>query len=324
MQNQIIDADSIDSIRFSRSHNGSSTLTSSASILNCSHILSVSKSSETATGDDATTNLAQLDIINVCGNSTLFQQFVSEVSTATELSLALAISHNLPSSRRSTVIGGNLLMRADATQGASNDSVMRANRRCIFEEDMLYVNGVAVCLGDTGTCFFVDMQDKGAGAAVPFADKSRLLESLCGREDVTLRVYDAKEQCKALRKAVPGIREICGRLEDPRIANWLLQPDVDSGLKDMAQKYAPECVGLCDLGGTAPANGALGLHYMSEVLPRLRAAVECAAIGPILRGQKENLQRLGTGDILKSFAGMCFYRKVTLLYLQTIFTTIYV
>lgn len=297
MQNQIIDANSIDSIGFSRTRNGSN---SSNSMLNSSHILSVHKSDDHH-DDTASNGLDKLDIINVCGNPDLFAEFAAEVGRAHELSLALAVSHNLPKARRSTVIGGNL-MRADATPDA-NDSQMRTNRRCVFDENMLYINGVAICVGDSPVCFYMEMQDHKTGSGVQFAEKIALLEAICGRSDLTLRLYDAKEQCKALRKAVPSIRQFGGRLEDPRIAGWLLQPDVDSGLREMAEKFAPEWVGVCRLGGDALQNGALGMHYLSEVVPRLRAAVDCTTAGPILRGQKENLLRLGSGDILKSFAG---------------------
>lgn len=313
MQNQIIDVDSLDSIGFSRTRNGSN---SSNALLNSSHILSVHKTSANSTSDKDVSALDQLDIVNVCGNGALFAAFAAEVGAALELSMSLAVSHNLPKARRSTaVIGGNL-MRADAAtpDAHADDSLKRAQRRCVFDEDMLYVNGVTLCIGDSPVCFYMEMQDNKTGSGVPFDAKIALLESICGRSDLTLRMYDAKEQCKALRKAVPSIRQLCGRLEDPRIAGWLLQPDVDSGLREMAEKFAPEWVGVCRLGGDGLRNGALGLHYLSEVVPRLRAVVDCATAGPILRGQKENLLRLGSGDILKSFTGNSVLAEISFKY----------
>lgn len=72
-----------------------------------------------------------------------------------------------------------------------------------------------------------------------------------------------------------------------------------------AKQFAPECSALCELGDLGQQNGSISLNYLSEVEPKLRAAVECCISGMILDGQKENLQRLGNGDILKSFMGEC-------------------
>lgn len=73
--------------------------------------------------------------------------------------------------------------------------------------------------------------------------------------------------------------------------------------RQQAKQFAPECAALCALGGEGHQNGSLGLNYLSDVEPQRRAAVECCVTGMILAGQKENLQRLGNGDILKSFMG---------------------
>lgn len=166
---------------------------------------------------------------------------------------------------------------------------------------MLYVNGLMFSIADGCALFYVHMQDDDC---VPFAAKVTLLEALCQRRDVTLRMFDAKEQCKTLRRAVPSISEVAGHLEDPRIANWLLQPDVELvGMRKMVEAFAPECRGVCALVGDSNGSGPLGLRYMSEVPVRQRAAVDCLVTGPILRGQKEHMKAHRHEQIMKTFQG---------------------
>lgn len=57
------------------------------------------------------------------------------------------------------------------------------------------------------------------------------------------------------------------------------------------------------MGGTSLNSGAISQHAISSIDPKIRASVECCATVHILNGQKENLNRIGNGDILKSFMG---------------------
>lgn len=291
MRNQLIDVNDMDSIGFSRSHNSSST-----SALNASHIMSAVKQSTDS--PDELTSLDKIQIVNVCGSAQLFSQFSNTVATSKVISMAVAVAHNMPSStRRTHVIGGNLL-----AQTSADESLERQQRKCVFDEDVLYVAGISFALDDSAASFYVDMQI-GVDVVVPFSERIEWLTMTCSRSDMTIRMYDAKEQCKVLRKAIPSIREILCGLEDPRIAYWLLHADGQAGLKEMAQQFAPECTALCALGGDGLHNGSISLNYLSDVEPRRRAAVESCILGMILAGQKENLHRMGNGDILKSFIG---------------------
>lgn len=222
MRNQLIDVDDMDSIGFSRSDNSSS-----ASLLNASHIMSAFKQSEHP-DDEQSASLNHINILNVCGNQVLFRKFTEAVAESKVISMSIAIAHNMPSiDRRTQVIGGNLLAGLSA-----NDSIERRQRNCIFGEDLFYVTGIAFALDDSASCFYVNMQN-GDDLLVPFGERIGLLSTICSRSEMTIRMYDAKEQCKVLRQAIPVITELMCSLEDPRIAYWLLHAEGQTGLNDM-------------------------------------------------------------------------------------------
>lgn len=89
-----------------------------------------------------------------------------------------------------------------------------------------------------------------------------------------------------------------------------------------AFKYAPECVALAEVGGSSLNSGAISQHAISAIEPKIRACVECCAIVHILNGQKENLNRIGNGEILKSFMGKdCEIEMILDFFYPTICTT---
>lgn len=60
---------------------------------------------------------------------------------------------------------------------------------------------------------------------------------------------------------------------------------------------------LAAVGGSSLNSGAISQHSISSIEPKVRASVECCATVHILNGQKENLNRIGNGEILRSFMG---------------------
>lgn len=219
MQNLLIDADDFDSIGFSDAQSQSSKL-------HDSHILSIDKDSDTPAA-----SLTQLKIINVCGNSGLFEGFCTELRRTNTVGLAVAVGSHILENPQS-VIGANLLINQITGSLSSN-----GKRNCTFNGDLLYVAGISFCLAEIepAAAFYLNFQD-GDKSFVPFRRKIALMNELFGRTDVTIQVFDIREQCKVLATAVPEIRGIAGQLEDPRIANWLLQPDVDANLVGMVRE----------------------------------------------------------------------------------------
>lgn len=218
MQNLLINVDDFDSIGFSDAQSQSSKLHES-------HILSIAKDSDTPVA-----SLAQLKVVNVCGNSDLFERFCTELRRTNVVGLAVAVGSQISENPQS-VIGGNLLI--NQIVGSLSKG---GKKNCTFNGGLLYIAGVSICLAETepGAAFYLNFQDD--NAAVPFRKKVALLNEFFERTDVTVQIFDVREQCKVLATAVPEIRWISGQLEDPRIANWLLQPDVDANLVEMVRE----------------------------------------------------------------------------------------
>jgi DNA polymerase theta len=101
-------------------------------------------------------------------------------------------------------------------------------------------------------------------------DKQKLIKDIFASDSRILRAYDIKEQLKVLMSILPNIGEICARLQDPKIANWLLIPDVENSLKTMAQQYAPETVAICALAGSRFSYFSIGLDYKSAIDSKIR------------------------------------------------------
>lgn len=215
MQNQLIDVNDFDSIGFSDA-------VSQSPSLHDSHILSVAKDLDTPVA-----SLAQLRVVNVCGNCGLFERFCTELQSTNTVGLSVAVGSHI-SENPHTLIGGNLLMNQIAGSLGSS-----RKKNCTFNGGLLYVAGVSICLAETepAVAFYLNFQDDDT-AAVPFRRKVALLNEFLARIDVTIQMYDVREQCKVLA-ALPEVGRISAHLEDPRIANWLLQPDVDASLVEM-------------------------------------------------------------------------------------------
>lgn len=219
MQNLLIDVDDLDSIGFSDSHSHSSKM-------HDSHILSITKESDTPV-----VSLDQLKIVNVSGNDGLFERFCTELRRTNTVGLAVAVGSHISENPQS-VIGGNLLINQIA------GSLSRDRKKnCTFNGGLQYVAGLSICLAETepAAAFYLNLQDDD-NAAVNYQRKVALLNELFERTDLTVQMFDVREQCKVLATAVPEIRWISGQLEDPRIGNWLLQPDVDANLVEMVRK----------------------------------------------------------------------------------------
>lgn len=69
------------------------------------------------------------------------------------------------------------------------------------------------------------------------------------------------------------------------------------------QQFAPECSALAALCGGGRGYASYGLDTTSAILPKVRASIEACVTVHILKGQLENLERIGEGQLLKFFRG---------------------
>ncbi|KAH8375953.1 hypothetical protein KR200_010753 [Drosophila serrata] len=261
--------------------------------LNASHILSCSKA------DDNASSFSSIDIIDICGNRQLFQMALMELLEATRCGFSVALQAQ--AGRQKPLIGANLLINQVAS---AEQREAAAGQQVLFQvDDTCFIAGLSFCLTDN-VVYYLNMQEeeqkKGQGV-VPTGLKEQELCKLLARPELTLIMHDGKEQLKKLLKAMPKLCKIAVKLEDPKVGNWLLQPDKTLSFQNMCQHFAPECTALADLCGSGRGYTSYGLDSSSAILPKIRASIEACVTVHILKGQLENLERIGDGQLLKFF-----------------------
>lgn len=260
--------------------------------LNASHILSCSKTDENAS------NFSSIDIIDICGNKKLFELTFEELNKSTRCGFSVGLQAQ--AGRRKPLIGANLLINQVA---AAEQREAVAGKEILFQvDDSFFIAGVAFSLADN-VAYYMDLQPE-ESQVISTETKVKELCNLMKQHELTLLMHDGKEQLKTLRHALPQLQEINVMLEDPKVGNWLLQPDRSLSFQNMCQQFAPECTALSTLCGSGRGYSSYGLDASSAIMPKVRSSIEACVTVHILNGQIENLERIGSGQLLK------FFRKV--------------
>ncbi|XP_017968668.1 DNA polymerase theta isoform X1 [Drosophila navojoa] len=276
--------------------------------LNASHILSCSKTEENAS------SFSSIDIVDICGNGQLFQMALQELLQSKRCGFSIGLQPQ--TGKRKPLIGGNLLINQMA---AAAEREAAAGTTIQFQvDDSSYLAGIAFCLNDN-VVYYMNMQpEEEEEQQVSSELKVQQLCTLLSRQDLTLLSHDAKEQLKVLRQAVPQLTDIQVMLEDPKVANWLLQPDKTLSFHNMCQQFAPECGALANLCGSGRGYSSFGLDASSAIMAKVRASIEACVTVHILNGQLENLERIGTGQLLKFFRELEMPIQMSLCHMECI------
>lgn len=105
---------------------------------------------------------------------------------------------------------------------ARPDNSSRSKRyRCVILPE-LYLYGVAISFQDEYTTHFISLQDDDP---VDFRKKTDFIRNVIARKKLTLFCNDSKTQLKTLLKAIPEIHRVDCKIEDPLVAQWLIQPE---------------------------------------------------------------------------------------------------
>ncbi|XP_037810645.1 DNA polymerase theta isoform X2 [Lucilia sericata] len=257
--------------------------------LNASHILMCSKV------DTESSSFKSLDIIDICGDQQLFKGAFKEFMACKRLGFCLGIQQQC--GKRKPLIGANLLLNQVAATEKENEPTKSYEFQL---DDTNYLAGIGFCISEN-VVYYMNMQQEGSCKGLTGEIKCKYLRMLLRTTELTLLIYDAKEQMKILRKILNDIGNIAIALEDPKVANWLLQPDKNHNLHSLAQQFAPECSSLVNLCGSGRGYNSYGLDSDSAILAKVRSSIESCVIIHILKGQIENLERIGTGQLQKFF-----------------------
>ncbi|XP_016961333.1 DNA polymerase theta [Drosophila biarmipes] len=277
--------------------------------LNASHIMSCSKA------DDNASSFSSIDIIDVCGNRQLFQNALMELLEAPRFGFSVGLQAQ--AGRQKPLIGANLLINQVA---AKEQREAAAGQQVLFQvDDSNFIAGLSFCLADN-VVYYMSMQDEAQtkGPTVPSSLKVQELCKLLTRTDLTLLMHDGKEQLKMLLRAIPQLKRITAKMEDPKVGNWILQPDKTMSFHNMCQQFAPECTALANLCGSGRGYSSFGLDTSSAILPKIRASIEACVTVHILQGQIENLGRIGSGHLLKFFHDVEMPIQMSLCHMEVI------
>ncbi|XP_055906695.1 DNA polymerase theta [Eupeodes corollae] len=256
--------------------------------LNSSHILSSSKAEPDALSLDC------IQILDICGSQILFKNVIKELSEVRTLGFSIGLEKQ--EAKQKPLIGSNLLIN----QIDAKENKIQQTERDFTVDDASYVSGISLVMSEN-VVFFLNLQNDNNCQGVTREMKIEVLRGLIGNTELTLQIFDAKEQLKVLRKIIPDMEQIQCKIEDPKVANWLLQPDHMMSMINLAQQFAPECKALVKLSGSSRGYNSIGLDLSSAIFGKVRSAIEACVTIHILKGQVENLQRIGTGQLHKFF-----------------------
>ncbi|KAL5273492.1 POLQ family protein [Megaselia abdita] len=259
-------------------------------LLNASHILSVSKQETKSSSYD------RIHILDVCSNKTLFDEAAKEIQNAKTFGMSLAIER-LPNKPRN-LIGGNLLINQRKNEVPENQFSHHI-------DDESYLQGISISFGENMSLFF-DLQKGNHDQSLDF------FNNIFIEKEVTISLFDTKDQLKALRKACPTLYEFKCKYEDSKVANWLLQPDKSLNLLSLAQLFSPECIGLMNMFPKNKGYFSIGMDHGIGISAKIRSSIEACVTVNVLKGQVENLQRIGKGELYKFFTGLLLFKHSTL------------
>lgn len=179
-----------------------------SNLLETSHILNDSKT-ESKAG-----KFNHIKIIDVFKNRLYFLKFEEDFEQFSECALSLAIQKQNP------------LNKSNAHNCAIADSS--------------YIAGIAICI-EANVAFYLNMQE-GDDLEVAWNQRVDFVSKLLSRSEFTLKICDAKNQLKMLLKAIPEMEVVACSIEDPKVAHWLLQPEMDSSIGRMVRLMICFCI----------------------------------------------------------------------------------
>lgn len=139
------------------------------------------------------------------------------------------------------------------------------------------------------------------------SDVFMFFNELFKRTNLVLTVFEAKEQLKILYKVLPNCSEFKGILQDPRVCEWLLDPDMKFSWQNVVEKYKEEYIEILSLVLRSYGNSCnIALSASSLVEPRLRAAVEAFLSKKIIEAQLQEMEKTHQ-HLVRVFTGKIFF-----------------
>lgn len=246
------------------------------------------------------TSQNHLKMIDVLGSESVFKAFKSALSKKIETSMSIGIGKF---EELQQAIGGVLL------KNRVNESIHN-----FVYDDTLYIDCITFSSECNKTVCLMDLQTVNTAMV---QDVIQFVKEMLSRNDLTLNIYEAKEQLKIVLKVL-NVQEVNVRINDPRMASWILNPDINMPWEQMVNKFIPKQIEILELATKHSMMGSLGLNHTSKVKPRLRSAVESFLTQQIFHVQKEAIMETNNGHLMKVFRSLEMPIQLSLLNMELI------
>lgn len=158
----------------------------------------------------------QMHIVNVFGNQDFFTAFDKQIDVSKRITISLGLSP-----LENSAIGGNLLP---------------AQLKKHFIVGKKFISGLSICFDTHPYVFYLDLAAD--DSLVEFSKKKTFVEKLFTRKDLTIAMFDTKEQLKLLQRAFSGSLSVKAAFRDPKVAYWLLNPHGEFSIESLVAKFA--------------------------------------------------------------------------------------
>ena len=240
----------------------------------------------------------QLKIIDVLGNESGFRDFKKELSKKTETSMSIGIGKF---EEPQQAIGGVLL----------KNRVSESSHNFVYD-DTLFIDCITFSSECNKTVSLLDLQTVNTSMV---KEVKQFVKEMLSRNDLSLNIYEAKEQLKVLMKVL-NVQEVNVRINDPRMASWILNPDVNMPWEQMVNKFVPKHIEILESVTKHSIVGSLGLNHTSKVKPCLRSSVESFLTQQIFHVQKEAIMETNNGHLMKVFRSLEMPIQLSLLHME--------
>jgi hypothetical protein len=215
-----------------------------------------------------------------------FQLFTQRIAKHKEIALSIGVARN---QKNREVIGANLLGKQEV------DTIQETHK---FQFDKyFYIDSLCFNFEKNNVCH-LKMQEIEGDLVGGF------LRELLVRDDVIISMVDAKEQLKVLFKVFPGIEyQLNGKVQDPKIVNWLMDPDADLDYHKMVEQFAPKLLEPLNLIACNAGKMSLGLNCRNGVEPKFRAGLEAFLTSEMTKQLIVALGKVNKGHLVKVSKG---------------------
>ncbi|XP_045135227.1 DNA polymerase theta-like [Portunus trituberculatus] len=278
-----------------------------------------------STTDSLTCSTSSFCIVDVVNNRRVFESFVEELQQQSVVSLALACER-APSNKQQQeqCIGWRITGRNRTPRQRVQRMTEQQVAGVLVENSDLMLVGLAVCWGEQDAYYlnFRTSQDEPTSCslptpdladAVPVEERVATVKSFLSRKrQCVVRVWDAKSSIRLMVGA--GLGCLTGRVEDPRVAAWMLDPGAkEPNLCNLVMNHHLGSLPLLEGMSGCRGLGGLGTTISNPGSCRVRAAVESVIVFHLMPSLTSTLEKL---EMLSSFVEVEMRSVVELAYME--------